>query len=122
MIHRFVRLSRGGGWTLIAPLIAVLLIAGCSRGGGEESASEPTPGPVLVVVTLTPVPPGATVVITPTPTLDPATLKIHTVNEGDSISSISEYYGVSQDALLELNGIDDPNSLFVGQELLIPPD
>jgi LysM repeat protein len=71
---------------------------------------------------MTPIPPGATVVITPTPTLDPATLRKHTVAEGESVSSISEQYNVSQDELLELNGIEDPNSLFAGQELLIPPD
>lgn len=111
-------------WTrLIAPMAVVLLIAACSPGGrGDESSSEPTTGPVLVVVTMTPIPPGATVVITPTPTLDPSTLRTHTVADGESISSISALYNVSQDQLLELNGIDDPNSLFAGQELLIPPD
>ena len=107
---------------LMLPVVVVLLIAGCSRGGEGESAEEPTLGPVMVVVTLTPVPPGATVVITPTPTLDPATLRTHVVEAGESISSIAELYNVSQDELLELNGIDDANSLFAGQELLIPPD
>lgn len=107
---------------LALPVLTVTLIAGCTRGGGEEAANEPTTGSVLVVVTLTPVPPGATVVITPTPTLDPETLRKHTVEPGESISSISELYNVSQDELLELNGIEDPNSLFAGQELLIPPD
>ncbi len=104
------------------PLLAVLLIAGCTRGNGEEAAEEPTPGPLMVVVTLTPVPPGATVVITPTPTLDPATLRVHVVEAGESVSSIADLYEISQDDLLELNGIDNPDSLFAGQELLIPPD
>ena len=107
---------------LLAPLVAVLLIAGCSARDSKESVSEPTSGPVMIVVTMTPIPPGATVVITPTPTLDAATLRKHTVAAGESVSSISELYNVSQDDLLALNGIDDPNSLFVGQELLIPPD
>jgi LysM repeat protein len=106
----------------LAPFALVALIVGCSGSSNDESASEPTLAPVLVVVTLTPVPPGATVVITPTPTLDPATLRTHTVAAGESVSSISELYNVSQDELLELNGIDDPNSLFAGQELLIPPE
>ena len=104
------------------PLVAILLIAGCTRGGGDDDAEVPTLGQEMVVVTLTPVPPGATVVITPTPTLDPATLRTHVVEAGESISSIADLYGVSQDELLDLNGIDDPDSLFAGQELLIPPD
>jgi LysM repeat protein len=107
---------------LLLPLSVVLVIAGCGGSSGGETSSEPTGAPVLVIVTMTPIPPGATVVITPTPTIDPATLRTHTVAEGESISSISELYNVSQDELLELNGIDDPNSLFAGQELLIPPD
>lgn len=104
------------------PALAVLLIAGCTRGGGNESSEEPTLGPLMVVVTLTPVPPGATVVITPTPTLDPTTLRVHVVEAGENVSSIADLYQVSQEELLELNGIDNPDALFAGQELLIPPD
>jgi LysM repeat protein len=107
---------------LLVPLAIVLLIAGCGGSDSGETSSEPTGAPVMVIVTMTPIPPGATVVITPTPTLDPETLRTHTVAAGESVSSISALYNVSQDELLELNGIDDPDSLFAGQELLIPPD
>jgi hypothetical protein len=42
------------------------------------------------------------------------------VQSGDAPFSIAEQCGVSVDDLLQLNGIDDPTSLFVGQELQIP--
>lgn len=106
---------------LATPALIVVLAVGCSRGGIEESASEPTPAPVLVIVTPTPVPPGATVVITPTPTIDVATLRTHRVEAGETLSSIAELYNVSQEELQEINGIDDPNSVQEGQELYIPP-
>ncbi len=46
--------------------------------------------------------------------------KAHTVVAGETLGSIAFEYGVSQDALASLNGIADPNSILVGQELQIP--
>lgn len=45
----------------------------------------------------------------------------HTVASGESLSGIAAQYGVSMEAIMALNSIDDPNKVFVGQELLIPP-
>ena len=42
------------------------------------------------------------------------------VKSGDVPSAIAEACGVDVTDLLELNGIDDPTSLHVGQELKIP--
>jgi LysM repeat protein len=116
--HILARASR----RLLLPALAVTLVAGCSRGGGGEEVSEPTPAPELVIVTPTPVPPGATVVITPTPTVDPATLRRHTVASGETLSSIAELYNVTAEEIQALNGIEDPNAVQEGQELLIPPE
>lgn len=44
----------------------------------------------------------------------------YVVQEGDVPFTIAEQCGVSVDDLLQLNGISDPTSLFVGQELQIP--
>ncbi len=44
----------------------------------------------------------------------------YTVRSGDVPSAIAETCGVDVTDLLELNGIDDPRSLHVGQELKIP--
>jgi LysM repeat protein len=103
-------------------LMIALLATGCVRGGGDNKEGDvPTAGPQFAIVTLTPVPPGATIVIEPTATIDPTTLRRHTIKDGETLSSIASDYGVSQEDLQALNNIDDPNSIQVGQELLIPP-
>ena len=45
----------------------------------------------------------------------------YTVEAGDSPFSIAEKCGVDVNDLQELNDIDDPRSLRVGQELKMPP-
>ena len=45
---------------------------------------------------------------------------VYIVEEGDVPFSIAEKCGVDVDDLLELNGIKDPTSLFIGQELKVP--
>ncbi len=107
---------------LIAFAALLVFATACVTGGDDKKSSEiPTTGPQFVIVTLTPSPPGATIVIEPTATIDPTTLRKHTIKDGESLSSIASDYGVSQEALQTLNAIDDPNSIQVGQELLIPP-
>jgi LysM repeat protein len=44
----------------------------------------------------------------------------HTVERGDSLALIAQQYGVSLDMLMALNGISDPNTIYIGQQLLIP--
>ncbi len=63
---------------------------------------------------------------TPSPTAGPTAApgvcgETYIVQAGDSPSSIAEKCGVDLNDLLELNGIDDPRSLRVGQELKLPP-
>jgi LysM repeat protein len=45
---------------------------------------------------------------------------LHVVEAGESLLNIARRYGVTVDAILELNSISDPNSIYVGQELVIP--
>ena len=47
--------------------------------------------------------------------------EIYTVEAGDSPFSIAEKCGVDVNDLQELNDIDDPTTLNVGQELKMPP-
>ena len=42
------------------------------------------------------------------------------IAQGDILSNIAEDYQVSQAELMELNGITDPNAVFVGQVLELP--
>jgi LysM repeat protein len=57
---------------------------------------------------------------TSTPTATEECGDVYIVEAGDVPFSIAEKCGVDVDDLLELNSIDDPTSLFIGQELKIP--
>ena len=43
-----------------------------------------------------------------------------TVEAGDSLSLIALEYGVSTQSIMNANGINNPDLLFMGQELIIP--
>jgi len=73
----------------------------------------PGQGPGLVPEG-TPTPEGETT--TPTPSAE----GVYIVQEGDYPGSIAEQFGISAEELMEANGITDPTSLVVGQELIIP--
>lgn len=59
--------------------------------------------------------PGVTA--TPAPT---AEIRTHTVQAGDTLSSIAVQYGVTVEAIMQANQMTDPNLIDVGQELVIP--
>lgn len=44
----------------------------------------------------------------------------HTVQPGETLSTIAQNYGIAVDELMTLNGITDPDAIVVGQELLLP--
>jgi LysM repeat protein len=45
----------------------------------------------------------------------------HVVQSGESLSMIAAQFGVTVEAIMAANSLDDPNTIVVGQELLIPP-
>lgn len=45
---------------------------------------------------------------------------IYIVQSGDTLSSIALRFGITADELQAINGITDPNSLAIGQQLIIP--
>lgn len=49
-----------------------------------------------------------------------ALARTHIIEPGDTLSTISETYGVSVEVLIEANGISDADVITAGQELLIP--
>lgn len=57
---------------------------------------------------------------TPVSTLSAYEPLLHTVRAGETAGGIAEFYGIPLARLLEVNHIDDPNSLVIGQQLAIP--
>jgi LysM repeat protein len=109
--------------TLLA--LVPLTVAGC--GQVITVTPTPTPAPTATIEvemlafsedpTATPAP------YTPAPTLTPThtpTPVFHTVAAGESLLSVANRYGVSVAALQEANGILDPRTLQIGQQLIIP--
>jgi len=77
------------------------------RRAEEIQRNPPTPVP-----TATPLP-------TPTPLPIP-TSAIYRVQKGDTLRAIAIEFGVSMESIMELNKLDDPNTVMAGQYLLIP--
>ena len=47
---------------------------------------------------------------------------LYRVQAGDTLSYLSQRFGVSVEAILAANSLPDPDVLFVGQELVIPEE
>ncbi len=71
-----------------------------------------TPRATATAAPATPLP---TFTATPTPT--PV---IHVIQSGETLLDLSYQYGVSVQALIEANGIENPRALSIGQALIIP--
>jgi LysM repeat protein len=70
-----------------------------------------------VIVNPDHVPAGTVLTIRPN-TAPP--VQTHQVQRGETVASISRRYGVSMQALVQANGLRDPNHVYVGQVLIIP--
>ena len=47
---------------------------------------------------------------------------VYRIQPGDTLYAIAARYGVTLEALMAVNGIDDPNRLVIGQRLIIPAE
>lgn len=61
--------------------------------------------------------PTATLAAEPTPEPTPI---VYIVQRGDSVSLIAARFGVTPEAIIELNNLSNPNRILPGQQLLIP--
>jgi len=107
-------------------LTAVLLLTACSAVITPQpvvhspTVSAPTlTSPPLLRATATP--PALPPADTATPTVSPTPI-IHVVRSGDTLLGIAMEYGVDLDRLQTANGIENPQLLQVGQELVIPTE
>src|SRR5512147_670531 len=117
--HLLVHLRR----SLSIWAIAISLgLAAC--GGQVVTGSTPTPE-ALAVILPSPTPRStlAPLALTPIPTNTPAptpTPVIHIVQPGDTLLGIALQYGVTLDALQQINGVLRPETLQIGQQIIIP--
>ncbi len=104
---------------------SIVLIQGCGTPRPEVDAPEKAvlpPGPdVKEARPVTPPPrvPPAPIPPEPVETRVPE-LQTYEVQPGDSLSVIARRTGVSQETLIDLNNIRDPDRIVVGQKLLLP--
>lgn len=103
-----------GAFAACTILLTTLWMAGC---GLRDEAPAPTatepPPDFLEIVTPTPGTP-----FSGKPTTRPDR---YVVRDGDSLLDIAVEFDVSVEALQEANDIEDPDTIVVGQELVIPP-
>jgi lysozyme len=93
--------------------------------GIEVSAGSPSPLGSLASNAASSASPAVTPSPVPSrrlsPTLTPsASPEIHVVRFGETLTSIARRYGTTVTALVELNEIDNPSLIRVGQQILIP--
>lgn len=87
--------------------MGLLTIAAC----GDDSGSTDTLPPMITTTTT-----STTMLVTTT-----TMVSYYEVQSGDILSKIAESFGVTQAALMSVNGIDDPDHIEAGQVLKIPP-
>ena len=85
--------------------------------GGELPAAAVSLTPTSPIQVTPYVPPE----VLATPTLPPTTSNYYVVKRGDTLSSLSRRYGVSVWQLASYNSIRNPNRIYVGQVIYIPP-
>ncbi len=115
-------------FTHIAPTIAAWVIAPTSTPWSAASPAPPAASPTAPAApapSASPVP-SQTPTPSATPTPEPPTAAptaetvIHTVKRGETLSEIAKAYGVPMQAIVEANGLENPNKIVTGQELIIP--
>lgn len=111
-----------GGLAVLLLATGIVLIVLWLTGGNPPSI--PFLATDTPTVTLTPVPPTTTPTPEPTPTETetptPPGPTTYVVQLNDTLWDIAEEFDVDIVLLMEVNGITDPNNIFVGQTLTIP--
>jgi hypothetical protein len=122
------------GGTVLLLLIVFTWQAGQQRmprpvlGAIQGPASSPLPTPFVVptptsIPTPLPVPTGTptpTATPFPTATPEPTMPRTYVVRPGDTLKDIAFAFDVSVQDLMQINGLTDPDTLQVGQVLIIP--
>ena len=95
--------------------VTIGAVATPTPGGPDATTATP-----LVLVEITPV--ASPTAAPPSPTAGPlGEPTVYKVQSGDSLSSIADKFGVTVDDIVKVNNIVNPNEIYAGQELIIPP-
>jgi nucleoid-associated protein YgaU len=130
-----MRVRRRRPWWVPVLVVALTLVLAAGAGFGlaylvARLASVAPPAITLPPSTPTPVPPTDEPSPSVSPSVSPTTGtsptpagsgQTHVVQEGEFLSEIAAQYGVTVEAIAEANGIENPNLIEPGQELIIPP-
>ena len=101
---------------------AVPIAAGESMRTGVAqrlAAQQQASDAILLPAPPPPLPRTPTPTPTATPTPKPAQ-QIHTIAKGDTLFDLATQYDTTVDAIIKANKLDNPNMLFIGQQLVIP--
>jgi LysM repeat protein len=124
-----------GGIALAAGMLGGLPSQAADAGGTVPSSTptataspRPTRTPIpsatpssTPIPTIPPTPtPVPTALPTPAPTAAPPQPRTYVVQQGDTLASIAQQFGTTVAVIRSANGIDDPNSILIGQVLVIP--
>jgi hypothetical protein len=130
---------RRGPWRAIATVLLLVLLAAALGFGGAflvpALVDVPAPGgAVATTPAASPTPaPAASSSLTPSPSRSPlataspgpsptprSSSTIYIVQRGDILSAIAARFGVTVQAIVDANGLKDPNHIEPGQRLIIP--
>ena len=124
--ERMIPLLLGGAAVLLLVIGLVLVVLWLTGDNpptmpGVFASDTPT-----ATETATPQPPSATPTITDTPTITltptPSGPQVYLVQDGDTLVSIAEQFGIDLDLLLAYNPeIADSGTIFISQEITVPP-
>ncbi len=103
-------------YSVLLGVSMTVLLGGCIPflGEDEQDGVPPTPSPTITIIR-----PSPTAVAEPTAPPDEET--IHVVQDGDTISGLAQQYGISMQAIIDANSLENPDSLSIGQKIKIPP-
>jgi LysM repeat protein len=114
--------------------LGVLILWEQARLGEKLVPGGQVPSPIVIYVPITGTPPADLSLLaaaqqiaesramtdTATPTLEDISLEVYQVRPGDSLGVIAQRFDISVADILAFNPLQDPNTVLVGQELLIP--